>query len=239
MTELWTIISSTSLTFLLVLAALWFARKLIASFISNIIGHKYDKKLEEFKLKIKHNDENISFIRNTVKPFITPNHNALTANRLRSIENLWCSFVEIQQWSSWPIKLLESMDNSQIRRQSDNITKSIDINNIKEKSFYAVKQLEPWLSYKVWALYSAYDSIVLYAIAKILTTASGLEPKILLKDERIIELINAIFPEHQIESINNSSIPVYLKDLELRLVSELKNEIKNIESIREEDVNKQ
>lgn len=211
---------------------LYSIRKYIAEYITHDIQHKYDKKFEEFQSIIRKDEEERNFIRNAVLNTISSTDNVVKSRQIAAFDELWLSLIEKKKFTG--LMSAFSLLNVEVLKKwpEDKKIKFLEPFKIDMKSLanetHKAERVRPWISPMGWALYLAYDSIMYYFVSQIHILTLGYDPNEFLSKESVLELVNSAIPESNIESIENSLLVKYFEILELKLIVELKNQIKNL-----------
>ena len=196
----------------LLVIALWFGRKLIATRLTKSVQHEFDTKLESLRAKLKENEElfkaelrtkeaEIASLRSGAMTAMASRQIALDKRRLEAVDQLWSAFTALLPAKGLTLMLApfdfdkvveESARDPKLREafamlENLNDPKKIDsINAIRER---------PFVSPMAWAIFSAYQSIVMQGVAKYALIKSGIGKNFLDKDA-IAKLVKAALPHH-------------------------------------------
>jgi hypothetical protein len=233
---------NSSITTLLLLFIFYLAREFIKNYFFSSIQHEYDKKFEEFQSIIRKDEEERNFIRSAVLNVISSTDNIVKSRQLAAFDDLWLRLIEKKKFTGllrgfalFNVEALAKMPEDKKIELLKPFSK-IDIQNLSNASDKA-ELVRPWVSAMAWALYSAYEAIIYYFAAQIHILNIGSNPNEFISKESVFELVKAAIPESNIESIEDSSLPKYFEILELKLIVELKNQIKDL-PLNPEDIDR-
>lgn len=158
--------------------------------------------------------------------------------RIEAVEELWSSVIELSpaKYASILMSTLkfdvcakEAAKNPNFRQIFEVMGGTIDMNTIAKPN--AIK-LRPFLSEISWALFSAYQSIVLFAVTQLQILKSGLDMPDILDTEKISNLVQIALPHHTeyIKKYGSTGYHHLLEELETRLLKELQNILQGTDS---------
>ena len=227
--------------------ALLLGRNLIMTRLKNSVEHEFNNKLELIRTKLRENEEQFKAeLRSKEAEMATLRSGAMTAmasrqialdkRRLAAVDQLWSAFTAL--WPAKSISLMvsgckfdevveESARNPKFREVFGMIGNSDDVKKI---DFIGATRARPFVSPMAWAIFSAYQAIVMQGVAKHELIKAGLGRKFLDHDATA-KLVKAALP-HQEEFINNyiDSYHYLLDELESKLLDELQKMLAGEES---------
>lgn len=223
----------------LLVIALWFGRKLIEIRLTKSVQHEFDTKLESLRAKLKENEElfkaelrtkevEIASLRSGAMTAMASRQIALDKRRLEAVDQLWSAFTAL-----WPAKGLTLMiapfDFDKVVEESARDPKLREafamLENLNDPkkigSINAIRE-RPFVSPMAWAIFSAYQSIVMQGVAKCALIKSGIGKNFLDKDA-IAKLVKAALPHYEeyINKYGDSAYHYLLDELEEKLLDEL------------------
>ena len=238
-------ISTTSL----LAGALWLMRSLIIARLTKSVQHEYDGKLEvlrsdlrrneeTFKAELRAKDAQIELLRSGVISGLASRQAALDKRRIEAVDQLWSAVVALA-----PAKTASTMmatikfdaaskdaaKNPQFRQIFEVMGGAIDLNKIGGAN---ASQMRPFVSEMSWAIFSAYQAIIMFAILQLQMLKVGLDAPNVLNTETVSKLVKAVLP-HQtkyIEKYGVSGCHYLLDELEVLLLNELRSMLKGEES---------
>lgn len=237
-------LSSTSLLALV----LWLSRNLIITRLTNSVRHEYDKKIETLKTELRQNEEEfkadlkakesqIEALRSGALSGIANRQAAIFKHQLASIEQLWEAVISLapaKAASAWMAVVKfeaaakEAAKNPRFR---EIFTMIGDIDPNAMKTNQALKT-RPFISPLAWAYYSAYQSIVFHAVARLHMLKNGIDLVEVIDTESVIKLVKVALP-HQVEYIEKygpSAFHYLLEELESKLLLAFQLMLKGEES---------
>lgn len=238
-------ISTTSL----LAGALWLCRSLISARLTRTVQHEFDEKIEvlrtnlriseeSFKAELRAKDTQIELLRSGAISGLASRQAALDKRRIEAVDQLWSSVTALAPAKAASALLATfkfketaqvASKNPQIRQFFETFGNSIDLKNIGSNEAAKVR---PFVSQMTWALYSAYQTIVLFAVVKLQMLRSGLDLSDALDTASVSNLVKIVLP-HQLEYIQkygDNAHHYLLDELELRLLEELQKMLQGAES---------
>ena len=214
-------------------------RKWITIRLSKSIQHEYDHKLAEISSELKKGEDELSDIRKTMMSGISTAQIALNDRRLKAIDDLWAGLLEAKK-NSLPIRFLASLNVDAIGDEINNpkaqdfvdvLAKSINLQEPKEmfsESSLKASTAQPWVGPEIWALYTAYTSIIFYGITVFIALQNRIgTPKKLLDVKSINESIQKALPELELDwnNLSEAIFPELLTLIEIKLLQEIETTI--------------
>jgi len=201
---------SISTTAILALA-LWLARNLIATRLTKGVQHEFDTKLESLRTELRKNEEvfradlrakeaEIAILRSGAMTAMASRQVAIDRRRLDAIDQLWSAFISLG-----PAKMIlvtmsgfnldKVIEKAQHDEKLRGAFKIIGTGFEENKIDFSVSiKARPFLSPMAWALFSAYQAIVLQAVAKLRLIQFGVGNMDLLDKDGIKKLVKAALP---------------------------------------------
>src|SRR3990172_12640744 len=195
-------ISTTSL----LAGALWLMRSLIIARLTKSVQHEYDGKLEvlrsdlrrneeTFKAELRAKDAQIELLRSGVISGLASRQAALDKRRIEAVDQLWSAVVALA-----PAKTASTMmatikfdaaskdaaKNPQFRQIFEVMGGAIDLNKIGGAN---ASQMRPFVSEMSWAIFSAYQAIIMFAILQLQMLKVGLDAPNVLNTETVSKLV--------------------------------------------------
>ncbi len=243
-------IPSVSTTSLLALV-LYLARNLLEVRLKNSVKHDYDRKIEllktdlrnseeSFKAELKVKESQIDALRSGALSGLVNRQAALYERRLEAVNQLWGAITSLQSAKTISLKMSAinfetaekiSADDPRVREMFEVLAKGFDANSMDTKEASLAR---PFISPLAWALFSAYASIISYAVLKIMLLQKGLG-KNLINVEAIMELVKVALPHQKnyIEEHGPDALHYLLEELENKILSELEKILNGEESDKE------
>lgn len=228
---------------------LWLARNLIATRLTKSVQHEFDAKLETLRAEFRANEEllkadlrskenEIAALRTGALTAMASRQVALDKRRLEAVDQLWSTVTALG-----PAKSISSfMAVLKFENVAEEAAKNVKFREIftmmgtgfdltKMDLSYSEKA-RPFISPMAWALFSAYQSIVIHAVAKLEIIRSGIDAKDILNKDAIEKLIKAALPHHgtYIDKFGDTAYHYLLEELEARLLDELRKMLAGVEA---------
>lgn len=231
---------SISTTAILALA-LWLARNLIATRLTKSVQHEFDTKLESLRTELRKNEElfradlraketEIAVLRSGAMTAMASRQVAFDKRRLDAIDQLWSAFIALGPAKGILVlmsgfnldKVFERAPHEEKLRE---VFKQIGTGFDEKKIDFSVSEkARPFVSPMAWALFSAYQAIVLQAVAKLRLIQFGFGNMDLLDKDGIKKLVKVALPlyEAYIEEHGDKGYYLLLETLETKLLEELR-----------------
>lgn len=231
----------TSSAVLLILAYL--ARDLIKSSLAKGIQYKFDKEIEELRTILRQNEETfrsdlrakeleIVALREGALGGLANRQALLDKRRLEAVERVWSAVVDLMaakgvaatmSMVKFEVSAKEAARNSQFREIFKIFGKSYDLENPPEN---VAKYEQPFVTPMAWALLSAFQAVILYAVVQAKVLEIGVEeaPEF-FNDDGVKAVLKAALP-HQSEYIDRYGTAGFynlLDEIEKNLIAELRN----------------
>lgn len=238
-------ISTTSLF----AAAIWLMRSVITERLSRSIQFEFDQKLEVlrtaqrkseevFKADLRAKDAQIELLRSGAITGLASRQAALDKRRIEAVGQLWSSVVELgpaKVASAWMAHIKfdeaakEAAKNPRFRKLFDMFGDTLDHKKLGSTNASMVR---PFVSEMAWAIFSAYQAILLFAVMQVNMLKTGLDAPNLLNASAITKLVQAVLPHQStyLEKYGASGYHHLLDELESKLLQELQNILKGGES---------
>jgi hypothetical protein len=223
---------------------LFLGRNFLIPLLSSSVQHGYNKKIKDIESSLRKaeakfsNDlavksSEIDALKGGALSNAVNSQNILYERKVKAVESLWQSTVEIRTLTftaktvgmiDVDVVLKEISNNSDKGKQYKKLIESLAPTKDFSKSTAPLNRL--FVSSLSWALYSAYEAILMraYAQAELLKVGVGAEA---LDNDNVIKLIEAVLPHHK-EFIQNHGLESsYLlqDELEGLLFQELQNSL--------------
>jgi hypothetical protein len=229
---------------------LWLSRKLIATRLTNSVRHEFDTKLETLKSDLRTREESlkadlrakeleITSLRGGALAGLASRLAGLDKRRLEGVEQLWSAvnalgpaktaamFMAVMNFEA---AAREAAKNPRFRQLFDIIAKPLNFEAVAKNDAWKAR---PFVSPLAWALFSAYQAIVLFAVTRLKVLQMGIEnaPEV-LDASAIANLIKAALP-HRAAYIDEHGPGVYhylLDELETKLLDEMRRMLQGSDS---------
>lgn len=218
------------------------ARNLIKSSIEKGVQHKFDRKIEtlrtdlqnsteSFKSDLRAKEKEIEGLRQGALSGLASRQALLIKRRLEAVERIWSAVIDLAPAKGvagfmsvvkFDASAEEAARNPQFRKIFEMFGKPYDVHKPPTD---VAKYEKLFVSPLAWALFSAYQSVVIGAVLRAKILAIGVEdaPKF-LNNEHIKNVLKAVLP-HQAEYIDKNEPAAHyhlLEEIEQNLLSELR-----------------
>ena len=241
-------IPAISTTTLLAVAA-WLMRSLITTRLTKSVQHEFDTKLEalrtehrkseeSFNADLRAKDAQIELLRSGAISGLASRQAALDKRRIEAVDQLWSAVTELAHAkgaSAWMATIRfnaavkEAERNPKFRQLFEILGAGVDIKKIGTAN---ASKVRPFVSEMAWAIFSAYQAILLFAVTQMHILKSGLNVPDVLDTSAINKLVEAVLPHHAayLEKYGPAGYHYFVDELESLLLKELQNILNGKES---------
>lgn len=220
-------------------AALWLSRKLIITRLTNSVRHEFDRKLESlrselrkqeaaFKADLDAKEKEIADLRSGALSAMATRHVALDKRRLEAVDQLWSATTKLGRFKGqsgmmavirFPHMADEAERNPELRRVFEPMSGA---ENLKTIDLSEAGAARPYVSPMAWALFSAYQAILVHAVMQVEILKLGLSGKFVDTDA-VRQVVAIALPElsEHLDKLDHTAFHYVLDTLESRLLAEL------------------
>ena len=232
---------SASSSTALILATAWLCRQLIATILKATVQHEFDEKLEAirtdfhkseelFKADLRSKESQIAALQSGALTGMVTRQVALDKRRLEAIDHLWegvkalAPFKPASMWLKTINfeKALESLsENPRTKGLFEQLSPKLDPRNFPNVD---VHKARPYVSEMAWALFCAYQAILIYTTMQFFILQRGLATAAeLLDTDKVSKLVLTALPHYQeyVEKHGAKGYPYILETLETEILKEL------------------
>ena len=233
-------IPSISTTAILAVA-LWLGRNLITTRLTKSVQDEFDTKLELLRAELRKNEElfkadlklketEIAVLRSGAMTAMASRQVALDKRRLEAIDQLWSTLIALKS-ATIILSTLAGLNLVEIYKRAQHEAKLREFFKMmgtgfdeKKVDFSISEKARPFVSPMAWALFSAYQAILMQAVAKWRLIEIGMCDKDFIKKDGIKDLVKTALPlyETYIEEHGDNGYHLLLEILEKNLLDELR-----------------
>lgn len=236
-----------SLTMTGVLAlVLYFSRKMIATFLTKGVEHKFNSKLEKIKADLRQKEEllktdlsskeaEIAALRDYAINSVATRNQAMHKRQIEAVEQIWSAVQELapaKRISSlmavinFGPALEEAAKNEKFRHLFSILDEKLDPEKTETNQSMAVKA-RPFVTPMVWAVFSAYEAIAMLAVIKLKFFKSGVGSEKWLNTDNVSQMVKTALPDQSdfIDKHGHEGFHFLLDELENSLLTELRKMI--------------
>ncbi|WAC29245.1 hypothetical protein [Ancylobacter sp. SL191] len=234
-------------------AAAWVFSIYYKAKIEKSIQHKFDVRIENIRADLRKEEENlraelrakgdqIAALRSGALSGLASRYAALDKRRFEVLEKVWTSAVKKSHLKT-ASKMMErikadpmleasersDIDGDKARQFAEIIWKSSGLDKLNDHEWPQTER--PFVPPLVWALYSAYSSVLSYAPAQLAAMRSGAGKKILADPQPMLDLVKSAAPQYAafVDDFGASGLPFLIEQLEDALLAELQKSLKSAE----------
>lgn len=231
---------SISTTAILALV-LWLARNLIATRLTKSVQHEFDSKLESLRGELRKNEElfkadlrakeaEIDILRSGAMTAMASRQVAFDKRRLEAIDQLWTAYVDLVP-AKWILVAMSGFNLDKVFERAPHEPKLREVFKLTGAGFDEKKidsrvaqKARPFVSPMAWALFSAYQAILMQAVATHRLIELGIGNKDLLDKDSVKKLVKTALPNYEayIEEHGNKCFHLLLDILESNLLDEFR-----------------
>lgn len=232
--------------------ALWLGRNLIKTRLFKSVEHEFNTKIEalraEFRqkeeilradLRVKENE--ITDLRSGALTAMASRQIALDKRMLEAVDQLWAAVKTLSAakgistvMSVFKFKAVaeEAAHNEQLRETFKVMGAGFDL---KKVDLSGAHKARPFVSPMVWALFSAYQAIIMHSVAKFEIIKAGVGGKNFLKNDNVEKLVKAALPQYAgyIEKYGDAGYHHLLEELEESVLNALRMMLSGKEADRD------
>lgn len=212
--------------------AVWLARSLISTRLTNSVKSEFDSKLEILRSELKSKEAQIESLRSGAMSGLITRQGALYQRKLEAIDQIWSAIKELDKAkhiaSSMEILQFDacakaSATEPNFRTFIETIGGNFDPTTL---NLSGAALARPFLTPLAWAYYSAFNAIIMSAVTKMQILKIGVEdPEKYLNSEYPNKLLKTVLPSRS-EYIDRNDDSVHhnlLDEIEQLLLLELKS----------------
>jgi len=230
-------------------AALWLFRSVISTRLAKSVQHEFDNKLETIRASLRNSEESfkadlrsketqIIALRSGALAGLVSRQTVLDKRRIEAVDQLWSGITALApaKAASATMAVINfeaaaqaAAKNPKAREMFAAIAAPFDIQKIQLGNALTAR---PFVSQFAWAIFSAYQAIVFFAVFQLNMLKIGIDLPKALDTDAVMNLIKVALPD-QAEYITKQGAGAfhYLLDLlEFRLLEELKKMLQGDES---------
>lgn len=228
MNGIWGIVAGTVIPSLFIFVG-YLCRHSLSEYITSGIRHSFEREIEVLHADLQKKENEISAIRSNMLLELSNRRSLLTTRRIQAVEKIWADVVLLDKHKMAAI-YLSSMN-------IDNVNKEIETNRDLRKLFEVISsgtnlstastseaaKQRPFVPPQVWALFGAYSTIILTAVAKLQALGGGMKIDGMFNEKGIIELLKAALPHRSgdIDRLGLKYSHLFLDEVQQALLSEL------------------
>lgn len=229
--------------------ALWLGRRVIETRLKSSVEHEFNSKLEDIRTRLRNSEESfkaelrakenqIAALQSGALTALASRQAALDKRRIEAVDQIWSAVHALAPaksasvWMSginYEAAAKEAARNPKAREVFAPFSQSMD--QFKDAGALSAKA-RPHISEIAWALFYAYQVIVMTAVVKTQALKVGLDMPNLWNTDAVKKLIKTALP-HQGEFIDKYGMEgshYLLDEIESRLLTELRRMLQGIES---------
>ena len=240
-------ISTTSLLAFVV----WLMRSIIKTRLSKSVQHEFDTKLEVIRTQLRKNEESfkadlrakdaqIELLRSGAISGLASRQATLDKRRIEAVDQLWSAVTELAPAKSASAMMTaikfeaaakEAAKNPRFRQLFEMLGAALDLKKLGSTN---ASKVRPFVSEMSWAIFSAYQAVLLFAVTQLHMLKGGLDMPDVMNTSAITKLVQAVLPHHTayLEKYGASGYHHLVEELESQLLKELRNFLKGEESDR-------
>lgn len=248
MDSFWDFLATSIGSAVLVSAAAWLARNVIATRLNAAVKHEFDEKIENLRAGLREREQKLSDeLRDRATTVATMQSQAFSAlaarrsgveqRRLEAIDSIWAyvtgplrslstaaSFLTMINFQE---ALAHSIRREEVRRLFGTFMPPRDLVDGREAMASKAVNGRPYVSDTMWNLYEAYAAIVNVGILRLRILADGIDTPNLIDEAGVKKTVLAGLP-HQERYIEDNGIVVLghlLGEVEGRLLAEIRHQL--------------
>ncbi|WP_291321271.1 hypothetical protein [Desulfonatronospira sp.] len=219
---------------------LFLGRKMIASFLTKGVEHKFNSKLEKLKSDLRQKEElhklelqskqaEITALRDYAVNSMATRNQAMHKRQVEAVELIWSTVQDLapaKRISSlmavikFEPALEEAAKNENFRHLFSILDEKLDPSKTGQSM---AAKARPFVTPMVWAFFSAYEAIAMLAVIKLKFFKSGIGSEKWLNTDAMSQLIKTALPHQSdfIDKYGHEGFHFLLDELENKLLTEL------------------
>lgn len=220
--------------------AVYLGQRLVEARLGRTVQHEFDARLERIRAELRHNEEllradlqraeaEIAALQSGALAALAGRQAALDAKRLDAADHLWQAVLALRPTRSvaatmaavnFPVAAEHSKGNVLAREVFSAIGSGVE--DLPEVAS-TVDQCRPYVSPLAWALFEAYRSTGMRAVAKVHILKSGIGNAEILKVGDVEALVKAALPERtqHVDEFGDAGLHLLMDELEARILAEI------------------
>jgi hypothetical protein len=225
---------------------IWIGRLWITAYVTKRVEHTFSERIEVFRSDLRQEEEafrarlraaesDLASIRSGALAALTSRHTALMSRRLEAVDQVWAAVRALEPVKGVAVFVMtfnfaavskEAATNPQLRQIFAVAGNHVDMNKVRQESAWKAR---PHVSPLAWALYAAYEAILLHAMAKLHLLSRGINSPGLFDVASLERLVKTALPnadgfmdQHGIAAAHH-----LLDELEAQLLDELRNTLQS------------
>ncbi|WP_299935032.1 hypothetical protein [uncultured Nitratireductor sp.] len=222
-------------------------RAAVGKYVTGLVQHHFDERIEtlkselrrseeQFSADLKEKDRQLKTLTETTLALRSARQTALDARRLQAVEKIWAAKIAIDRMklaaglvSGLNLEELfkaADKDDPRIQAVGAMLDKMSGVDLDKAASEASALSEQPFLSPKVWALFSAYQGVMTHSVIILKSLALG-AMKVLKREDLLKPLMLVALPEYKdyIERFGFSGYYHLLEILEQKLLNAMAEEL--------------
>ncbi|MCI0420645.1 MAG: hypothetical protein L0312_15700, partial [Acidobacteria bacterium] len=195
--------------------ALWLTRNLVLTRLTKSVQHEFDAKLEtlravlrkneeEFKAELRRKDDEITAIRTAAMTALASSQAEVERRRIQAVDQLW-NGVKVLSSGKWAASVLSTLKIDIVSAHIENDPKLQQVIGVMALNIDEIPKLwtgseahaaRPYVSPMAWALFSAYQAIMGFAVSLLAMLKQGLPAEKFFDQKGIANILKAALPEH-------------------------------------------
>ena len=202
----------------------------VGGFASLKLRHRQALELERFRGEQRDREARLDSVRSAVMAALSDSQTGLNERRLKAIDDLWRAAMASKAGSG-VVQVVSKLDLARIGTPEPNIqqfAKGFDpwltALEARQGSASDAQLARPFVSPMAWALYSAYDRVIMQAAVQLKAIQSGVDPVRFVKTAETLALVRAVLPEYgtMVDEFGQAAYSELLPEIEERLLRELR-----------------
>jgi hypothetical protein len=233
-----------TITSALLVFALWLSRSLILTRLTKSVQHEFDNKIEIFKAELRSKEAQLVALREYAMSGLSSRQVELEKRRIEAAEQIWSAVIILSRAkgvsaiiavTNFQTALIVTEANEKARDMFSKISPNIDL---KELTCEDATRSRMYVSQIVWAVFSAYRAVILFAVMKLEMLKIGVGDPNFFDTEPVNNLLKIALPDHikYIETHGDKSYHNLLDILESRILDEIQKMLHGVDSSSEQSI---
>ncbi len=174
----------------------WLCREWITARLSKGIQHEYDAKLEALRADLRSKDAQITALREGALFGASARQTALFQRKIEAVDAVWADMAKLSRlnfavlYTSLDYPTVKDTARSEGGRSLLKAMDEADLINSLRASTY-----EPYVPQYAWALFQAYQGIMLFTSVKVKALGTGDNIKDMFESAAVLEVLRKTLPD--------------------------------------------
>ena len=217
----------------------WAMRIWLKSAIEQGIRQTFERDLEAFKSDLRARESRLNTLQNALLSGRAGRNALIEKRQIEAVEAVWAEVVRLRPATiaAMSVKMLKFDVIDRRIDQEPNLATMLESlkgkMSLEDISASNVAICEPFVSAVLWSRFSAYRSVLVYAVSKLELTANNIKGvDTLLDGKSIIAIVQAVIPGsvNHLERVGSAGVYHYIEQLADLTLQSVRDELAGVEA---------